>query len=103
MTPIPLTTETAAVAARVIWFEPPAEALADPVRFLAYAFARATHEDMTVLRRFVSDADLLEALDHAPPGIIDPRSWAYWNAIMGRYPTPPLPARRFQANEWPAP
>jgi hypothetical protein len=35
------------------------------------------------------------ALDRAPPGIIDPRSWAYWNSKMGRYPAPPLPKRRF--------
>jgi len=26
---------------------------------------------------------------------IDPRSWAYWNSKMGRYPPPPLPSRRF--------
>ena len=36
-----------------------------------------------------------QALDHAPPAIIDPRSWAYWNSKMGRYPPPPLPVRRF--------
>jgi hypothetical protein len=55
--------------------------------------ARATHEDMRVLRRYLSDADFMEALDNAPPGIIDPRSWAYWNNKMGRYPPPPLPKR----------
>jgi hypothetical protein len=33
----------------------------------------------------------------SPPfvAIIDPRSWAYWNSKMGRYPAPPLPQRRF--------
>jgi len=94
MKPIPLTRETRAVARRVIWFEPPAQALADPIRFMAYAMASATHEDMRVLRHHVSDDDFREALDHAPPGIIDPRSWAYWNARMERYPPPPLPTRR---------
>jgi hypothetical protein len=92
--PIPLTRETRAAARRIIWFEPPAEALADPIRFMAYAMASATHEDMKVLRRHVSDEDFREALEHAPPGIIDPRSWAYWNSKMGRYPAPPLPRRR---------
>jgi hypothetical protein len=81
------------VARRVVWFEEPAEALADPVRFMAYAMAEATHEDMRVLRRYVSDADFREALDKAPTGIIDPCSWAYWNAKMGRYPAPPPPRR----------
>jgi hypothetical protein len=93
--PIPLTEETETVARRVVWFETPAQALADPVRFLAYAMAHATHADMQAIRRYVSDSDFREALDRAPPGIIDPRSWAYWNARMGRYPPPPLPERRF--------
>ena len=95
MKPIPLNEETAAVVARVIWFEPPAKALSDPVRLMAYAMAHATHGEMWVLRRYVSDDDFREALDHATPGIIDARSWAYWNSKMGRYPPPPLPIRRF--------
>src|SRR6202171_746424 len=95
MKSIPLNEETVAVATRVIWFEPPAKALSDPVRLMAYAMAHATHEEMRILRRYVSDEDFKEALDRAPPGIIDPRSWAYWNSKMGRYPPPPLPLRRF--------
>ena len=93
MKPIPLNRETETIARRVIWFEPPAAALSDPIRFMAYAMASATHEDMKVLRRYVSDNDFKEALDKAPPGIIDPRSWAYWNSVMGRYPPPPMPRR----------
>jgi hypothetical protein len=95
MKEIPLTPETAALAQRLVWFESAEEALADPIRFMAYAFARATHDDMNILRSIVSENDLREALDKAPPGIIDARSWAYWNAMMDRYPTPPLPSRTF--------
>jgi hypothetical protein len=92
--PIPLNDETRALARRLVWFEPPEEALADSVRFMAYAFARATHEEMKALRAYLDDSNLREALDHAPPGIIDPRSWAYWNLRLGRYPAPPMPTRR---------
>jgi hypothetical protein len=95
VSPIPLNKETAAVAAKIIWFEPPSEALSDPVRFMAYAMTYARHEDMRVLRHYVSDDDLRDALDRAPPGIIDARSWAYWNSKLGRFPPPPLPVRRF--------
>lgn len=95
MTPIPLTPETAALARRIVWFEEPAEALADPVRFLAYALERATHEDMRALRRHIGEADIAEALSKAPPGIIGGRSWAYWHARIGQHPPPPMPARRF--------
>jgi hypothetical protein len=96
MKPIPITPETRAVAARVIWFEAPEKSLAQPVRFMVYAMTYALHQDMKVLRDHVSDEDMREALDHAPAGIIDARSWAYWQAKMGRYPPPPMPARRFE-------
>ena len=62
---------------------------------MAYAFARATHEEMNILRAYLDDADIADALDNAPPGIIDPRSWAYWNLRIGRAPAPPMPRRRF--------
>jgi hypothetical protein len=94
MNALPLTEDMQALARRLVWFEEPAEALSDPVRFMAYAFERATHEDINLLRRYVTDADMREALDAAPPGIIHPRSWAYWNAKMGRYPAPSLPRRQ---------
>ncbi len=94
MKTIPLTLDTKALARRVVWFEEPQEALSDTFRFVAYAVARATHEDMKLLRSFLDDNDLREALDHAPPGIIDERSWAYWNSKLGRYPAPPMPKRQ---------
>jgi hypothetical protein len=95
MKPIPLNEEMSLVATKIVWFESPAKALSDPVRFMAYAMTYAMHEEMRVIRRYVSDDDFREALDRAPPGIIDARSWAYWNSKMGRYPPPPLPLRHF--------
>lgn len=93
MRPIPLKPRTEALARRLVWFEEPADALADLVRFVAYALESATLEDMRALREYVTDADIRGALEFAPPGIIGPRSWAYWNARMGRYPAPPTPTR----------
>ena len=49
---------------------------------------------MKALRAYVDNSDLREALDSAPPEIIDPRSWAYWNLRLGRYPAPPMLRRR---------
>ncbi len=94
MRPIPLNRETEALARRLVWFDTPADALADPLRFMAYVLANATVEDLTIVRHYVSDEGFVEALDKAPPGIIDPRSWAYWNSRFGRYPAPPMPRRR---------
>lgn len=95
MKPIPVTPQTLAVARKIVWFEPPEKALSDPIRFMAYAMTYALPEDMRFIRKYVSDDDFRDALDHAPAGIVDPRSWAYWNSKMGRYPAPPQPVRRF--------
>jgi hypothetical protein len=92
---IPLNPETERLARRMFWFEPPSKALADPTRFAAYAFAYATFEDMQVLRRYLSDDDLREALKNAPPGIIDARSWVYWHLRLDVEPVPPMPVRTF--------
>jgi hypothetical protein len=91
---IPITPDTLSLARRLVWFEEPDKALQNIFRFAAYAFARATHEDMKTLRNYLSDDDLRDALDNAPPGIIDARSWAYWNSRLGRSPAPPMPRRR---------
>lgn len=93
VTAFPLTSEIKAVARRIIWFEPPGQAIADPIRFLAYAMTYGDHADMETVRRYASDEELLEALNNAPPGVFDERSWAYWNLVLGRYPAPPLPVR----------
>lgn len=95
MRAIPATARVLEVARRVVWLEDPEKALANPVRFMAYAMTCARHEDMRVIRQYVSDDEMREALDGAPPGIIDPRSWAYWNLKMGRFPPPPPPKRTF--------
>jgi hypothetical protein len=93
MKPLPQTPELLNAARRIIWFEPPEQALQTPLKLLAYAFKHSTGEDMALLLEHVGEAGLIEALDNAPPGIIDPRSWSYWNAKVGRYPAPPMPAR----------
>jgi hypothetical protein len=93
MKPLPHNPDFLTLAPRVIWFEPPERALADPVRFLVHVMTYGTIEDIAVVRRYVDLDDFREALDHAPPGIMDERSWAYWNAVTGRYPAPPMPRR----------
>ena len=93
MKSLPAAADLLEIAPRVMWFEPPEQALADPVRFLAYLMTYGTIEEIEVVRRYLDMDDFREALDHAPPGIIDPRSWAYWNVMVGRYPAPPMPRR----------
>jgi hypothetical protein len=93
MKPLPRNGDLLAVAQHVVWFEPPEQALADPIRFLAYLMTYGTLAEIAVVRRYLDLDDFREALEHAPPGIIDERSWAYWNVMAGRYPAPPMPRR----------
>jgi len=94
MKPLPATPELLAVAERVVWFKTPAEALAEPVHFLAYVMTYGTVEDLRALKGLVGQREFRETLEQAPPGILDPRSWAYWNLKCGRVPAPPLPVRQ---------
>lgn len=93
MRSLPRTLALLRVAERVIWFEKPKQALADPLRFLAHVMVFGTIEDLRALRGIVGKDEYREALEHAPPGLFDARSWAYWNLVCGRKPTPPLPIR----------
>ena len=93
MKPLPLVPELLDLAPRVVWFEDPQQALASPVRFLAYLMTYGTANDIATVRQYVGEEGFKEALETAPPGIIDARSWSYWNAMAGRYPPPPMPQR----------
>jgi hypothetical protein len=90
---LPPTQALLAVARRVVWFKPPAEALADPVHFLAHVMTYGTIEDLAAIRDAVGADVFGEVLDRAPAGVFDPRSWAYWHVRCGRRDVPPLPAR----------
>jgi hypothetical protein len=94
MKALPATAELLRVARRVMWFEEAARALADPVQFLAHVMVFGTVEDLKALRGIVAKEDYREVLEQAPPGIFDPRSWAYWHLLCGRQIAPPLPMRR---------
>jgi hypothetical protein len=71
MKPLPHSPDLLEVAPRIIWFEPAEAALANPVRLLTYLMARGTIEEIKIVRRYVSLDDFREALEHAPPGVID--------------------------------
>jgi hypothetical protein len=93
MKPLEATPALLRIARRVMWFEEPLRALADPVQFLAHVMVFCGVEDLKALRGIIGKEDYREILEHAPPGIFDVRSWAYWNLVCDRQPTPPLPVR----------
>jgi hypothetical protein len=82
-------------AKRMVWFKTPEETLSDPVFFLAYVMTYGVSEDIKAAQKYFTPEDFRRALENAPAGVFDIRSWAYWNTVMGRLPVPPLPKRRF--------
>lgn len=89
----PKSPDLLAVARRVVWFKSPHDALDDPVHFLAHVMTYGTIEDVLTVRAAVPVEAFREAIDRAPPGIFDPRSWAYWNRVIAGRAAPPLPIR----------
>lgn len=96
MKPLELTDDLVRVARRCVWFKAPDDAIRMPAHFIAHVLTFGTHADVRVLRQQVCDADLMEAIDTAPAGVFDPRSWAYWNLMLGRDEPPPMPRRRLE-------
>jgi hypothetical protein len=93
MKPLPHSPELLALAERTVWYKPPDEAIADQDNLVAHVLTYGDQEDVKMLRRYLDLNDIREALDRAPPGVFDNRSWSYWNAMVGRFPAPPMPQR----------
>jgi hypothetical protein len=93
MKPLPHTAELLALAGRTVWYKPPHEAVADQLNLVAHVLTYGDEEDVKLLRRYLDLDDIRESLDRAPPGVFDGRSWSYWNAMVGRFPPPPMPQR----------
>jgi len=89
---LPATPDLLRLAERVVWFKGADAALQDPPHLVAHVLTYGTQEDVRTLRRHLSDAQLRTALEQAPSGVFDPRSWAYWHLMLDR-PETPLPER----------
>lgn len=87
------------VARRLVWWKGPAVALADRSRFLAQVMVFGTGEDLAAVRQHFPGAEFREVMRAPPPGVFDPRSWAYWHLMLDMGPPPPLPRRRLPDEE----
>ncbi|MGH9338555.1 MAG: hypothetical protein ACRD1R_02950 [Acidobacteriota bacterium] len=99
MRPRNIPDDLARVARRVVWYDTPETSLEDPAKFLAHVMTYGTIQDMVTTEKYFSAEDFRRALEKAPPGVFDPRSWAYWNTVFGRVPVPPMPKRKFLREE----
>ena len=87
-----------ALARRLIWWKPPAEALDRPERLIAQVMALGTWDDILTARKQWGDDGFRRVLAQPPPGVFDKRSWNYWHVVFNVNPVPPLPVRIIPAD-----
>lgn len=71
---------------RVSWFDAPEKLMQNSDRFLCYFMQYCLASDIPTMRKYYSQRQFRHALDHAPPGILDARSHAYWNLVLDSNP-----------------
>jgi hypothetical protein len=87
-------TDLEQLAARLFWWRSADAALRDPARLLAQVMVYGTPEDLAVARRHFPESAFRDSLAHPPPGLFDPRSWAYWHVVFGLDPGAGPPRRQ---------
>jgi len=65
------------MAARLIWWQPPEQALRRPERVIAQVMDIGTFEMAQLLRQNLGDRRLAQVLQQAEAGWYSPRSWTY--------------------------
>jgi hypothetical protein len=81
------------LARRYVWWRSTDEALAQRTHLLCQVLQLGTADDVRALRGAVGDDALRAALQEAPPGVLDPRSWNYWHLVLFGHAGPPMPER----------
>jgi hypothetical protein len=95
--------ELQAAARRLFWWKTPETALADPHRFVAQVMVYGTPEDLAVARRHYPEGTFRQVLADPPPGLFDPRSWAYWHVVFRLEASSKPPGRRLPIGDGLAP
>jgi hypothetical protein len=82
-------------ARKYVWWETPEDASRRPVLLLCQLMQLGTWEDVKQARQLFGDAAFMRALESAPPGVLDAKSWHYWHLFFGlalrEPPQRPLP------------
>ena len=84
------------IASRVVWWNPPERVLLHVDTFLCRVMALGDLVDVNFIEDTYGPGRLRAALQSAPPGIFDSRSWHYWHHRLGLGAAGPLPVRRLR-------
>jgi hypothetical protein len=81
-----MTPEIEAWARKYIWWERSETAAQRPILLLCQLMQLGTWEDVKRARQLFGDAAFKQALEGAPPGVLDAKSWHYWHLFFGLAP-----------------
>ena len=82
------------LARRYRWWEPASDTLRTPTKLLCQILNMGTAEDYLAALEIWGEEAFRDALQNAPPGALDDRSWAFWHRYYG-LPMKPPPRRSF--------
>ena len=83
-----------ALAKRYVWWQDTGKTLRAPETLLRQILSLGTADDYAAALEIWGEPAFRDALQTAPPGTIDARSWHYWHLHYGM-PEPPLRKRQF--------
>jgi hypothetical protein len=89
--------QMAMIARRVCWWQSPEATLQNMPLFLCRVMVFGAWADVTVVLNKYGKASFRGALQSAPPGLFDHRSWHYWHHRLKVLPVPELPSRAIPA------
>ncbi len=91
-----MTPELRRIASRVVWWDTPEHVVSRLDDLLCRVMALGDWADANYIETLYGPDRLRTALKSAPPGVLDARSWHYWQHRLGLGVPDPLPARRFE-------
>lgn len=83
-------------AHRLVWWMNPDESLKNPLRLVTQMMNIGTLQDFKLLQDEFTDAELIEILQHASPGVLSERSLRFWQVVLK---TECKPQPRFQDSD----
>jgi hypothetical protein len=89
--------EMARIARRVCWWQSAEATLENTPLFLCRVMVFGTWADVCFTLDKYGYVSFREALQSAPPGLFDNRSWHYWHQRLQVLPVPELPRRAIPA------
>ena len=91
----PTVSDMKALALRYVWWQPAEETLGSPETLLRQILKIGTAEDYVAARSHWGEDAFKRALESAPAGSLDERSWAFWHRHY-KLPERLYPKRSFQ-------